>query len=49
MDIVHVLTQQPDYKAVWNYSKVLKNRFGKSKTTTKAAQIFSIKVASDFC
>ncbi len=41
VDIIQVLTQQPDYQAARNYWKVLKNRLGKegSESVTKCNQL----------
>jgi len=41
VDIVQVLTQQPDYQAARNYWKVLKNRLAKegSQTVTNCNQL----------
>lgn len=41
VDIVQVLTQQPDYQAARNYWKVLKNRLGKegSESVTKCNRL----------
>ena len=41
IDIIQVLTQQPDYQAARNYWKVLKNRLGKegSESVTKCNRL----------
>jgi len=41
VDIIHVLTQQPDYQAARNYWKVLKNRLNKegSESVTKCNRL----------
>ncbi len=43
IDIIQVLTQQPDYQAARNYWKVLKNRLNKegSESVTKCNQLKS--------
>src|SRR6266516_3005168 len=41
VDIIQVLTQQPDFQAAWNYWKVLKNRLNKegSESVTKCNRL----------